>query len=178
MVSGVTYYSEIRGNIEFVGAIIEQNKKRKSLNYKTLQKWSNNILLVFYIGMFLILSNIVVFYCMPIFIYLWTGERELILELHMPGVDADTISGFSITTAMHMWAILIAGVGTAGSDMLFLILILYTQPLSELFVNAIERLDKHLTTPNYDQKKIKMELRNIFLMHQELTRYGFFFKSD
>lgn len=106
------------------------------------------------------------FLIFPMYSLLMDGKFEPILPVNIPFVNGMELQGYLVTSAMNLFCIGIACLGTAAADLLFLSVVLHLKPISDVFQNRINELNRSLRREDIQLSKV--QLRNVILMHQEL----------
>lgn len=105
----------------------------------------------------------------PIYMYWSEGEIVTLLPTYFPGVDEKTVNGFIILTGYHLTLIILALIASTASDFLFTMLIVNTPIMAVLIEMEVEELNTILIEKPNDSAMVKFKLRNIFMMHREMT---------
>lgn len=103
-------------------------------------------------------------------IYLYCTRREIVpmLPLYMPFIDATTKNGFILLSVLHLGFVFVAVVASAGSDLLYaLVVINFLVPVN-IFHDNIKGLNTLLSKPKMNVKLIKAKLLNVILIHREI----------
>lgn len=167
---GIRYPKETYELVKFLEHIYIRNKKT-----------NNNAILRKFLTMCYILCKIIIivfaltataFICLPIVLFVTTGEMVPSINLYIPGLDSETSTGFIILCCYHLVLMLMAFFGTCGFDLLFIMLVLHLWPLTEIFAGQVDQLNKTLRNrQNCSQKQQKIQLRNVMQMHRDLYAY-------
>lgn len=114
----------------------------------------------------------VVFLLFPVLVFLLTGELVLCVPMYLPMIHDETLAGFSLLSAVHVFWFLQVIFGLIGSDFLMGLLLLHILPMVELFELSCAEMNEVL---DYDRRvsksrQIQKWLRNITQMHQAMTK--------
>lgn len=105
----------------------------------------------------------------PLAFAVYGGPVEPILPIRLPFVDETTRNGLIVQQLVHFIWLACGGCGLIGSDVPFIMLTLYSWPLADVFIDHVNVLNKMVLTPRVaNSKEMKVYLRNIVLLHQEL----------
>lgn len=115
------------------------------------------------------MGTAIVFFSFPILTYILTGEREMILESYIPGIDSKTTRGYTITIIYHTMTIAIAVAGTSSSDALFVTLVAQLLPLCKLFDNSFDVMNVALIKNTQNKEEMKIYVKNLVKMHNEIV---------
>lgn len=88
------------------------------------------------------------------------------MEVYIPGISITGI-GYTITTIYHLFLLLFAIAGLIGTDATFITLVLHSFPLTDLFKNAVTKLEKDIATN--EEIDLKSHVKNILKMHQNMN---------
>lgn len=125
--------------------------------------------IVFKCGTFLYFLSILGYFVYPIYMYLFKNEIVSLMPIYIPGINEDTIAGFVSITCYHIILLLVAFVAASAVDFMFTMLIVNTPLMSDLIKMEVEQLNDALTSEKVDKLLVKFKLRNILLMHREMT---------
>lgn len=141
-----------------------------SNRYAILSKWSKIFNVVSKFVVSVILTAVVSLMMFPSLLYLLTGNVETMLPIMIFGIDESTRSGYIALQGVHGFWLACGGFGFIGSDMTFIMMSLYAWPLSYLFIDHMDELNKVLrASPKMaNTKNMEMFLQNIVQLHQEL----------
>lgn len=103
----------------------------------------------------------------PLYAYYTRHERVHIILLFIPFIDETTNSGFGILSAIHLICMILGVIAIAGSDFLFVMIILNVPLLSSIFSENIDELNGILRAEMLHVRSMRANLRNILLMHRE-----------
>lgn len=166
----VYYANEIFEACDFLSRQIYSRIEfqNKSNNFRTLYKWTKINLKIFKLATILVIITGVTFSVFPIINYYLYGHLDLILEVHIPGLDKETVTGYLSLTFFHVFISVFGLIGTLAADMLVILLILHSLTMSEVFANNIHQLnDKLKKTKKQNTRYVHVFVRNIIQMHQE-----------
>ncbi|XP_029725349.2 putative odorant receptor 83c [Aedes albopictus] len=170
--TGLLNYEYYQKNYRILTALYRSNDKHKD-NNRRLVYWG--MLITYYYRFFLVISvsGGFGFVLTPVFTYFWYNERMLIINLHIPGVDTVTRTGFMITTLFHLVLIFMAVAGILAADLGCIIVVGHVAGIADVFKNALNELDQ-LTKQKCDERvddSIHRKVLQICVMHQEIISY-------
>lgn len=103
------------------------------------------------------------------YMYFVKGELMPIMPLYLPGLDETTIIGFILLNLYHFICATISAVGLSALEFLTAIIIISSLIFSKLISRDLQQINDDLEDGDSGILIIKERLRNIFLMHQELS---------
>lgn len=152
----------------------EANLYENNPHTKILSQGAVVSLFVYKVYMVLLPTTALAFACLPL-IMLWCfgAERDFMLYIFIPGIDEQTLTGYTVLTCLHVFYLAHAGWGITCGDCIFSSLVIHIWPMTRIFSVAMDDLNRCLA--KYDcrnkQAMVHMRLRNIMLMHRELYKY-------
>lgn len=146
-------------------------QETSSNRYKILVKWNQIYNVVSKSILTVIALTPITLLVFQILLYL-VGQVEPLLPIMIPGLDETTRSGWILLEILHIVWILCGLCGFIGSDMTFIMMSIYLWPLSYLFVDHFDELNEILRkSPKFaDSRELRLGLRNIVRLHQEICR--------
>lgn len=97
--------------------------------------------------------------------YIWffvTGERFLVLEFYLPGLDTRTDFGYFATLFLQSVMVIGLGFGLYGGDLVALIYLLHSCVFSYIYAVKIEYLNEMVENPDNNKKPcVTMALKDI-----------------
>lgn len=97
----------------------------------------------------------------------------MLFPLYAPYIDDSTLHGYLIYYAIHIFWSLQSAVGLIGSDLLMALLLLHIVPLVEIFELYVSEMNAVLVNLKSIRARhspmLKVQLRNILMMHKEIT---------
>lgn len=164
---------DTRMNLAQLRKIYAQNETSSTANFRLLHKWSG-----FFIGLCKIMCASIIFVgaflmLRPCIVYWLTNERIMIVPIWVPGVDETTANGYALTSAYHVFVVVLAIVGTIGSDTMFVMFVLHIWPMCEIFANSFADINDaaHIATFR-ESLALKAFIRNAMQMHSEICSYN------
>lgn len=126
---------------------------------------------VFKCGTLLYLLSISSYFLYPIYMYLFKGEVIVVLSIYFPGVDETTTGGYIFLLCYHITVLVLALIAVSACDFLFTMLIVNTPAMAILIEDEVQQLNGILTSQEVDVPLMKSKLKNILLMHREMTEW-------
>lgn len=126
---------------------------------------------VFKCGTALYLLSISSYFLYPIYTYLFKGEVIVVLSIYFPGIDETTTEGYIFLLCYHIAILVLAFIAVSACDFLFTMLIVNTPAMAVLIEMEVQQLNDILTSGKVDVPSMKSKLRNILLMHREMTEW-------
>lgn len=169
-IHALNYSDDISWMANFILGIYKVNstvKDKKRL--KMFHTCSLASELIFKLCGFLYFSFSLTYAVYPVYMYFFQNEVVSALQTFLPGVDETTTEGFIVTVMYHMILIILGSIGFAASDLLITLIIINTPIMAASIEDEINQLNDMLRKKNNDSLAIKYKLRNIFLMHQDMT---------
>lgn len=98
------------------------------------------------------------------------AKREVVamMPTYLPGIDEKTTGGFILLSGYHIIVMAFGFFALAGSDFLFTMVVTNTPIMACLAKMEAEQLNEELKNQE-SASMIKWRLRNILLMHLEMT---------
>lgn len=166
----VKYHVDLMWMINFLNNIYKVNissKDNKRLAH--FDSYSRYTELVFKCGTFLYSLSILSYFVNPIYMYYFERKIVTLLPTYFPAIDEHSINGFIFLTCYHLTLIVVAFIASSASDFLFTMLIVNTPIMAILIGLEVEQLNEQLKVRPAEMTMVKYKLRNILLMHRELT---------
>lgn len=126
---------------------------------------------VFKCGTALYVVSISSYFLYPIYTYLFKGEVIVVLSIYFPGIDETTREGYIFLLCYHIAVLVLALIAVSACDFLFTMLIVNTPAMAVLIEMEVQQLNDILTSEKVDVPLMKSKLRNILLMHREMTEW-------
>lgn len=102
--------------------------------------------------------------------YYCFGIKSLILEMHVPGIDAETKTGYTILSVYHCILLIFAITGFISADFTFFLLAVHVLPLSYIYNEAILNVNKALRKYNAKSKEVADAMRKLIGVHQDINK--------
>lgn len=169
-IHAVKYSDQITWMINYLHNIYKVNAKSKDQRKSAMfDRFSYYTEIVFKCGCFLYLLSVISYFLYPMYMYLFEGKIVTLLPIYLPGINEHSASGFIIISSYHVLLLAVAFVAASGCDFLFMMLIANTPIMAILIEMEVEKLNEILTAQKFDAPLMKTKLRNILLMHREMT---------
>lgn len=126
---------------------------------------------LFKIGVSTYFVAILAFFLYPIYMYFIHDELAPIAPVFLPGIDETTGWGYIVLVFFHTVEMYGAFFGTAGSDLLFAMLIINMPIMARIFSDNVDEFNEFIHEKAYDRLRMKMLFRNILLQHKEIIEY-------
>lgn len=110
-----------------------------------------------------------IFLLYPIYIYMFTGQLIPIAPLYLPGVDVNSIIGYTITSCYHIALFVVAIIGFSSLEFFVAIIIISSLIFAKLISIDLMQINKDLNDEETESIMIKGRLLNVFLMHQKMN---------
>lgn len=140
--------------------------RKRALLFSRFAFYTEN---VFKVGICLYFLSATAFFLYPMHMYLNEGKIVPLAPTYLPGIDEETFSGFIILTCYHIFIIIMAFIAASSCDCTFTMIILNVPIMALLIKMEVEQLNDALTSEKVDKLLVKCKLRNILLMHREMT---------
>lgn len=168
----MTRSEQIHAKVQFLKRVYKSNMSSSSPNFLTLRKWSRQGAIFAKYGIGLIGSTAAIFVGWAAVSTLWTGEKELILYLLLPGVDHTEWFGYGLICGFHLISLTLGTFGTCNSDFMLIIFVFHLWPLGDILNNMCSELNEVLLV---ESQRNTLELRKFFYnlvqTHQEICEY-------
>lgn len=166
----VKHHVDLMWMINYLDGIYKANVKTEDKRRAAyFQKFSYYTEIVFKGGNFLYFLSVLSYFVNPLFQYIFENEVVTLLPTYLPGIDENTFDGYVILSCYHLVLMIVGFIAASASDFLFTMLIINTPILALLIGLEVEQLNEELDADKPDAVAIKNKLRNILLMHREMT---------
>lgn len=125
--------------------------------------------LLFKGGVFFYTISTFGYFLYPLYHYHTFNEVIPLVPSYLPGVDENTQTGFIILTIFHLFIIIFGLFGSACIDFNFMMIIVNVPVLANILKDNISEQNEMLIKKKTMPVMIKAKLRNIFLLHREIT---------
>lgn len=165
------YNKEIVSLVDKIIDVYRQNSHSNvHKRYMLMNRFCNHTEMIFKLGSALYSLSVISYFLYPIYIYVLDREYMVLLPLYLPGVNEQSISGYTVLITFHIFLLIFGFVGSCASDFLFTMIIINARVMSNILRDNVNELNEILATKNYEKVTMKMKLKNIFLIHQEMTK--------
>lgn len=168
----------LRSNIKSINNVYEANTKNGA-NKDDLRKAVrfNYILAKIFAGVFMS-AGLVVFF-VPACVYGFTGLVIPILPVKFLFVPMDTVFGYIFHVIFHFFGLYNAVLGVMGFDIFMITTTIHIWPMTRILERTITNFNTATRSINDDSVKdsvwLKLQMRNIVLMHKEIYLLAFRF---
>ncbi|KAL9693326.1 hypothetical protein quinque_012611 [Culex quinquefasciatus] len=107
----------------------------------------------------------------PIYMYWAHNERVLMIAMRLLWIDADSYTGYIVTSAVQMVMIVITCTGLSAADTVILLFVANLIAYVDVFTNELDELNAMLNEEIRDETKIKQQVRTICTQHQDIIEY-------
>lgn len=111
------------------------------------------------------------FFPYPIYMYVFKNERVPLLSMYIPGIDETTVSGYLILICVQVPLMFMAIVGMTSCDIMYAMMLINIPILARLVEDEINEMNEMLEKMAVKVHIWKHRLRNLLVMHQEMTQY-------
>ncbi|XP_039969955.1 odorant receptor 67d-like [Bactrocera tryoni] len=143
-------------------------KKYEALGtkYETkLFEWNQSMKNILIIGGLVYFVSAVLALITPVFLYIFKGERHLIIMCQMPYVDLDTDHGYFITIGYNILCVFVAAFGLYGADLYVFLFLSHSIFFYDIFALKVEDLHEVLHE-NKQDTRLKAMVNDIASWHQ------------
>lgn len=168
----MTYHQTVFEKIQFLGRIYVSNTDSNTRNFEELRIWSQRgeMFAKFAFIPISLTSSMFVFWAVGAFA--WTGEKELILYIMLPGVSETDTIGFIVLSLYHLAGLLLVVFGTCGADCMLVVFVFHLWPLSNIIQNMCNELNAALEEQsNRNTPELRRFFYNLVQMHKEVCEY-------
>lgn len=135
-------------------------------NYEAkLFEWNKSMKKILIIGGLVYFVSALLALVTPLFLYIYKGERHLIIMCQMPYVDVATDHGYFITIGYNVLCVFVAAFGLYGADLYVFLFLTHSIFFYDIFALKVGDLHKILHENNKD-KRIKSLINDITEWHQ------------
>lgn len=150
----------------YVANIRNTSNQKILINTATLAKVIVTMIELLY------LSSALLYLINPVSAYITKGEFETLLFVFIPGVDPKRPIGYAVHLVYHLMMVFFGVAGTCCSDIFCFSTVIQLRPMQQILRQNIRELNEMLAKSPYTETAlVKMQLRNILLMHKDLYMY-------
>lgn len=121
--------------------------------------------------MVIVIALAICFYgCYPAYLFVFKGEKELIMNILVPGLNHETMSGYLITSGLHLIASFYGVSGTMAFDFFMQISICGYNSFNVLLEDSLNTLSMMWMHNKRSHKYRRAYLRNILIAFQDAER--------
>lgn len=91
------------------------------------------------------------------------------MDIYLPGVDETTTAGYVAHVIFHILGLTSGFLASCGSDFLITMQIINVPLMANIMRENILELNEIIRDEKHDHFHAKMKLRNILLIHKEIT---------
>lgn len=154
--------------INHLCGIYKVNVKTKDPNRRAVfDRFAFYTEMVFKCGCLLYFLSMLSYLVYPFYMYLFEREIVTMLPIYLPGIDEATVTGFAATTCYHLTIMILACIAASAVDFLVTMLVINIPIMAMLIEMEVEKLNGAVTCGK--ELLVKSKMRNILLMHREMT---------
>lgn len=105
----------------------------------------------------------------PIIMFLANGELFPVFPMFLPFVNENTNIGYTILTIYHIIFVIMPMAGLAGVEFFIAVFMISSLLFAKLITLDAQQINIELSAEKSEKMKIKYRLRNILLMHKEMS---------
>lgn len=120
---------------------------------------------MFKLVMSVYVTSVIIIVLYPLIYGIFFGEKHLIMQFMLPGVDSSASSGYLIHNSVHTFLIILGAFGNFATDMYIFIFITHIPLLKDILKIKCEHLNKLIHMKNNEKKTMSM-LKEIVNWHQ------------
>lgn len=164
------YTQEFLHKIFFVKYLFKLHIKTKSkFRLELFARFANYNDLMVKIGCVLYLGAAASIVPYPVYMYFFRNEKVPFILMFIPGIDENTISGYSILMFSQFFLLIIAILGMSSCDLMYITMISNIPIFARLIEDEINELQNALQMNRCNTPLWKVRFRNLLVMHQEMT---------
>lgn len=114
-------------------------------------------------------------FCISLFKLAWKGEKVPPIPAFVPGIDRDSIAGFSVNTFLQLFISLMLYQGNPAADCTYLLFVTHLKPCVDMFSCDLSDLEELLLSDEGKKQEnlkiIKEKLRNLIEKHLEILNF-------
>lgn len=156
--------------MDFLDHVYSRNAK-SAFNRETIENFMSKLRPCIKLVFFNYSACIASFLIFPVLIYMFTGTLVEMLPLIVPGFNLDSPGGFALNSVYHLFLLASALGVYIYFDASFTFQMLHVFLLSDIIRNKIEEINRLVSIRKSDAMLIKIEFRNLFLIHNEMLTY-------
>ncbi|KAL1399236.1 hypothetical protein pipiens_002236 [Culex pipiens pipiens] len=107
----------------------------------------------------------------PMYMYWANNERVLMVAMRLMWIDADSYTGYIVTSAVQMVMIVITCTGLSAADTVILLFVANLSAYVEVFTDELNQLNAMLSAVDRDEEVIRCQVRKICSQHQDIIEY-------
>ncbi|XP_055848288.1 odorant receptor 67d-like [Episyrphus balteatus] len=108
----------------------------------------------------------------PLFMYLITGRRYMLMQFYLPGLDVETDFGYFTTLGMQGACLVFGGFGNFAGDLFFVINSTHVILFADILKIKIREFNDITETEELGSKKSEELLNDIIEWHQHYSQYA------
>nr|QKN21489.1 odorant receptor [Zeugodacus tau] len=154
-----------------IGLIYEKYQELGAAYKEKLLEWNTNmkklliaIAIVYFLTALLIL-------CTPIVLYIFKGERHLILLCQVPGFEVDTFHGYWVNNAFNALCVFIAAFGLYAGDLYLILFLTHSIFFRDILTLKIDDLHKLIEADDKEDRQTKL-VKDIVEWHQYYLEFN------
>lgn len=163
------YAEDFQWTISFILDLYKINSKIQSRDrFEYFQKISSFTEILFKVVISTIACSFFVFLFYPIYMYFFQGQLIPIVPLFLPGIDENTLIGYTVVTIYHLALAFVGMIGFSSFEFLIAIIIISSLIFAKLISIDLVQINADLKEKNPGSVTVKGRLLNVFLMHQQM----------
>ena len=156
--------------IGFIKHLFESNIKSKSpirlLLFKRFALYTD---LIVKIGSVMYFGAVLMFLPYPMYMYIFEGEKELMMPAYIPGINSNTPSGYCITMLIQATLMFFGAIGMCSCDVFYALTLSNVPIMARLIEDEVRQLNEMLEINS--KNDWTHQFCTVLMMHQKMTTY-------
>ncbi|XP_053946602.1 odorant receptor 67d-like [Anastrepha ludens] len=148
-----------------IGQIYEKYQSLGQKYENKLKEWNKSMKKILIAGALVYFTSSCLSLVTPLFLYIFKGERHLIIMCQMPYVDLDTNQGYFITITYNVLCVFIAAFGLYAADLYVFLYLTHSIFFYDIFELKVSDLHELLQQDSKD-KRVTAVINSIAEWHQ------------
>ncbi|XP_055904330.1 odorant receptor 67d-like [Eupeodes corollae] len=174
LLSGIVYTRHLSDiNIE-IFTIYEEYEAKTNYYIKVL---NNSTARVKFLLKTLSILHVIIFFWLftaPVIMYLMNGQRYMLMQFYLPGLDVETDFGYFTTIGMQFACLVFGGFGNFAGDLFFIVFNMHVTLFADVLKAKIIEFNE-IADDNFEMMKMDHLLNDIIGWHQ---KYSLFAKTS
>lgn len=156
--------------IGFIKHLFESNIKSKSQTRLFLfKRFALYTDLIVKIGCIMYFGAVLMFLPYPMYMYIFEGEKELMMPAYIPGINRHTPNGYFISMLLQATLLFLGCVGMCSCDVFYALTLSNIPIMARIIEDEVHQLNEMLEINS--NKDWTHQFYTILMMHQKMTTY-------
>lgn len=165
LISALLYPQLYRKLAVDIGHIYEKYQKMGREYEEKLLEWNKNMKKILITCAVVYFLTALLLLCTPIVMFIFKGERHLILLCQVPGFESDSFYGYWVNNAFNVICVFIAAFGLYAGDLYLLLFLTHSIFFYDILALKINDLHKLIEKDDKEDRQTKL-VKDIVEWHQ------------